>query len=59
MINGLFTDDIFQRIVKMNKMEDDELEARELTAEELQAVTGVYQILVLYFLNMLVEASHP
>ena len=25
----------------MNKMEDDELEARELTAEELQAVTGV------------------
>ncbi|KAK2144271.1 hypothetical protein LSH36_772g01022 [Paralvinella palmiformis] len=38
---GLLSDTYLEahRVVKMNKMEDDELEARELTAEELQAVT--------------------
>ena len=31
----------FQRIIKMNKTEDDELDAGELTAEELKVVAGI------------------
>lgn len=31
----------FQRIVKMNKTEDDEMDAQELTEDELKTVAGV------------------
>lgn len=37
-LHGIF--DVFQRVVRMNKTEDDELIGEELTEEELKQVTG-------------------
>ena len=47
---------IYQRIVRMNKTEDDELEAEALTDEEIKQVAGDYQNMG--YLSLAIWLSH-